>query len=248
MLPLLLACTSSPDDTARRDPPADTDTDADSDTDTDTDTDADSDADTDADPGPACGRYHALHLLGATGVSGFTAYAAGLYGYDGTNTNVTESYDEASGIGVISSYQEASGTSYRYYRSWSETTMECDTTGLWYRSSSTRWEYETSSGYVDTGTLVYAYDTNYLLLPSDLAVGSTWTASGGGSYSGDYSGSFTYDVSSLAAASESVTVPAGTYTGLKIQQTSSGVAAEYWVVEEIGTVKNDFLELESWAP
>lgn len=241
---------SDSDSDADSDSDTDSDSDSDSDADTDSDTDADTDADsdTDADVDAACGRYQAVTHVGAEGVSRYTAAAESTLGYGGTTTTTTESYDAGSGVGVMTSYTDVSGRSFAWYRSWSTSTYRCDADGLWYVGYTMEWEYLTPDGYAGSGSMVYTYDDGYLGLPADLDVGARWSARGTGTYTGDVSGTFAYDVTGEVLEEDAVTVDAGTFDALRVRMTYDDTSAEQWLAPDVGAVKSEFLELESWVP
>ncbi|MFN7142448.1 MAG: hypothetical protein ACK4YP_01630 [Myxococcota bacterium] len=244
----LLACAApggeEDDDKPGRDGEADADTDAD----TDADSDADSDTDTDVDVAP-CGRYTSAHLVGSEAVHRYTDEAEELFGYGGTYTNVTESYDPTSGEVVFSSETTLTGSSYRYYESTSTSVARCDTDGVWMESYYTEWAYETADGYTGSGWQEVTYDEGYLTMPSGVSVGDTWTASGTYRYDGSSGGgSYAYDVDYEVVDEASKTVPAGTYAALRVRSTVSSSESDFWVAPNIGTVATDYAELERWTP
>ncbi|MDP2316816.1 MAG: hypothetical protein Q8P41_28250 [Pseudomonadota bacterium] len=219
---------------------------ADADTDADTDADADTDTDTDVDLSP-CGVYTSAALVGSEAVHRYTNEEE--LGYGGTYTNVTESYDAGTGEVVFSSETTLDGASYRYYEGSSTSVMRCDDDGLWMESYYAEYAYETTSGYAGSGWTEAVYEDGYLVMPSSPAVGDRWTASGTLTYDGSAGpGSLEYAMAYEVVGAESRTVPAGTFSTLRIAQTTSGDTTELWVAPDIGTIETEYAELTRWTP
>ncbi len=217
----------------------DKDTGPEGDTDTDTDTDTDADGDTDAGP---CNDWTGIAGVGTTWVYDF---ADGEL--SGTVDSEVTAYDAGNGSVTVDSDSTiaASGTT---TTSLTTTDYLCDAEGFWMLSQYTEYSVEygetTYEGWTDT-----TYNAPVLLIPGDLAVGSTWTTSYDGVTETNVSGpqEITSTVEQEAVEEAQATVPAGTYDTIHVIYSGDG-SGESWVAAGVGSVKTNVSELVSYTP
>ena len=215
------------------------DTGDEADADADTDTDADSDADADADAG-LCGVWSGVVSQGSTWEYDYVGQLTG----DATIevTSVSGSAVEFTSV----SHSEAQGS---ITDSTSVLSYTCDSEGMWLEEIYTDYS-GSAAGYKYSGWTETVYDAPILVTPSSLSVGDSWTvdASGVVTTSDGASQPFSTTTTYEAVAEESVTVPAGTYTAIKLVSSIDGSAAASWTAEGVGTVKTDSSELTGYTP
>lgn len=128
----------------------------------------------------------------------------------------------------------ASGEGLEVYR--------CDREGMWLD----REEYSYDSGN-STGSSVTVYDPGGLLLPADLAEGSTWTTDLVGVTTdehGDTEVSSSYERTAVGTAE--IDVPAGSFDTLTVERESGGlVVTEQWA-DDHGLVQDDAASLDDY--
>lgn len=225
---LLITGCGDKDDTATEE------ADADADTDSDADTDADADAD-------ACTVWSGVVSEGSTWTYDLVGQVTGdstveVTAFDGTNLEFTSASTSSTQGSVTDS------TSVLDYT--------CDSDGMWLHGVYTEYSGE-AAGYPYSGWSDVVYDVPMLVTPASLSVGDSWTAEGSGTVTTDATGAQAFSTTTTyeAVGEESVTVPAGTYTAIKISGATEGSPpAMSWTAEGVGTVKTDGSELTSYTP
>lgn len=123
----------------------------------------------------------------------------------------------------------------------------CDPEGIWVGTQSTDWE-TVSGDYTSASWLLSSYDPPWLMLARLAADGDTWTGSTSHEQQGSAVETTVADKTwSMTAATETVTVPAGTYEALRVDVTGDlGVTS--WYADGVGLVKTGDLQLIATGP
>lgn len=237
LLTLFAAACTPADKGSGDDTDTDADTDSDSDTDTDSDTDADTDTDTDTDADPSsCGDY-----------TGFAEGATWVWNYEASGAvgTYTMSITSISGGEVEAETQYATaGTGYTY-SSVGTATYTCASDGLYINESYQ--DYATvAGGSTYSGWSRSTYDDAFVQ-PKSFNVGDSWDADWTYTVETDTTAAaeYTYSYSYEVDKEEDVTVSAGTYSTLRIVESTYG--SRQWVARDVGNVKTDYTELSSYS-
>lgn len=162
------------------------------------------------------------------------------YAYTATVQTPSVSDDNETLIEVTQSATQTGG-GWQSYQATETLRYRCDATGAWYEGLRRDWSGTYDNGSTDSGWLEAAFE-GYLYFPMDSS--GPWTA--------DWSGTFTDDSGNevpdarlytyTPQGEESVTVPAGTYTALKVERDASGTKSLEWYAEGEGLVKTESVE------
>ena len=190
--------------------------------------------------GGGCGDY--MPAVHSTLSYAYTNMGATTGTYEVTFT----SYDAGTGDAVFTSTSSMASSGY----SATSTTVQnlrCESDGVYAVSVSTDSDV-VSGGTPFSDSTQSTYDPPYLVIPADLAAGSTWHESSTATNVDAVAGTSTttVDLTGTAGSAESVTVPAGTYDTLPVTYTPpSGTASHSWLAVGVGAVQTDYSELTS---
>ena len=126
----------------------------------------------------------------------------------------------------------------------------CDGEGLWLLGQSSEGVYVYDDE-EDPYSIDFSYEAPALWLPADLEVGSSWTTDYQGlvTYEDGSSSTYTASVEHEAVAEESIEVPAGSFTALRIEGYNEGSPySTRWHAEDAGLLLQNYLELTSYTP
>ncbi|MSP54237.1 MAG: hypothetical protein EXR69_01320 [Myxococcales bacterium] len=188
--------------------------------------------------GDGCGSY--IAGVGSVLTYGYVNMGATTGSYVLTFTSL----DASTGAAVFTTSSSMAASGYTA-SSISVQNLSCESDGMYVSSVTTDSEI-VSGGTPFSDSTVATYDPPMLVLPSSLAAGSTWEMSSSVTTVGEMSGTGTTTIAQTATvgASESVTVPAGTYDTLPVTfQPTSGAASHSWLAVGVGSVKTDYSEL-----
>ena len=207
--------------------------------DTDTDTDTDADGDTDAGP---CSAWTGIQGVGTT-----WAYDFADEGLAGTVDNEITAYDTGTGLASAESYSMLVSADYTITSN-TTTDYRCDDEGFWMLAQYTEYAMD-YDGTVYDGWTDSSYDPPALLIPSELAVGTSWTTSYVGTTETSVSepAPFESSVQQQVVEERAVTVPAGSYDTLYVEFTGDGEGFSY-IASGVGQVKSNVTELTSYQP
>jgi hypothetical protein len=251
-LPLLvlLACNGA-DDTDRN-PPGPRGTDGDADTDTDADSDTDTDTDSDPDPSK-CPVYTGLRDAGRTWSWRSTAAFVAENDFSNTWTNSLVTLEPKGDHADVSVFTDGVSDIDNVDEATFETTvtMRCDIDGLWLLSTDFSYRYVVF-GIEDDGFVNTTYSSPELVWQRGATVGSSWSTPSEGTTtsSEDGTSSFANTMDYVVAAEVQTTVPAGTFTTLRVEVTSSadGKTSTSFVDRDLGSVLTDVGELTGSNP
>lgn len=167
----------------------------------------------------------------------------------GTYSPAVVSYDPDTGVVVVEGDDVGEGSTYTYVLTRRHEYL-CDDQGLWVTAESTHGAYTYEDG-DDPYSIAFAWDVPALVLPADLSVGDLWTT--------EYQGTVTYESGSTsaytgaidyeAAAEENVEVPAGSFTGMRVEAYLDGEAYfTAWHDRDAGLLRENYQELVSHEP
>lgn len=156
------------------------------------------------------------------------------YWYTQTVESMEVGYEQTAVTVVQQAWQTGGG-----YDSYSaELTLEylCDADGVWYTSSRREWSATLTGGGEDSGWVEGSF-TGYLMLPADPS--TPWTADWAATFV-DNAGTEVEDARSYLftpTAMEEVETPAGSYTALRVDGTQAGAPiGTWWYAEGHGLV------------
>lgn len=162
------------------------------------------------------------------------------FAYTATVGTPTVSEDNETLI-EVSQVSTQTGGGWQSYQATETLRYRCDATGAYYEGLRRDWSGTYESGGSDSGWLEAVFE-GYLYFPMDAS--GPWTA--------DWSGTFTDDSGNevpdarvytyTPQGEESVTVPAGSYTALKVQRDAGGTTSLEWYAEGEGLVKTETVE------
>jgi hypothetical protein len=183
----------------------------------------------------------------------FAAYADGrwwTFAYDDGNmtgewtTTVTE-FDGSSGVTVTEGEYDGAG----YWQTMVTTTEFTCSGGPVTTRIVTEYEGE-SNGYAYSGRSVTTYEDPEASMPTDIAVGDTWTVRFRGTTRTEGADPYDFDttVSYEAADEDTISVEAGEWSALQIVSTSEdGTDSAQWTARGVGTIKGLGFELVDWS-
>ncbi len=186
-----------------------------------------------------CGAYSGLDVEGRVWIYDW------VFGDQaGSGVTTLTELDEIGQTATVDSSLQAYGEGFSY-ASTTSTTYICDGDGLWMGTQLSQWE-TTSDGSTNEDWLLTTYDPPWLMVARDMAPGAAWDGTTSRAVEGGQTPAATAEVrwSHTVGAEEQVTVPAGTYSALRVD-VSGDLGVTSWMAVGTGLVQTEDLKLVS---